>query len=156
MTGIKSVCTNGCCKLIKWNVKPSSIKSWSSPIKAGVVLTDNKNRLLIVQSRNFKWGFPKGSIEPNESIPQCASRELQEETTIFIPSSKLETKPVIQIYKLTLFVVKNCTHIKININTLKTSTRNNDVSGIGWVNPDCLKQNTTVNMTKALNDYLTK
>ena len=31
-----------------------------------------------------KWGFPKGNLENNESLFDCATRELQEETGILI------------------------------------------------------------------------
>ena len=49
------------------------------------VLEDRQSRLLFVKrSLNAtlgggKWGFPGGHIEPSESAPQCALRELDEE-----------------------------------------------------------------------------
>lgn len=152
----KSVCTHGCCKLITWNEPTTGYvpSPSSSGSKAGVILTDDKHRLLVVQSRNSKWGFPKGSVEPYESITQCASRELREETTLFIPVGILETKPIIQLHHLTLFVVRNYPAAKININHLRTATTCNDVSGIGWVNPTCFIRR-RVAMTKALSDYIT-
>lgn len=149
-----SICVHGCCKLIKWDGN-SKNSSKHSRMKAGVILKDIRGRLLIVQSRNFKWGFPKGSVEAGESIVQCASRELKEETTIFIPVSKLEIKPTIKIKNLTLFVINNHPHVKINIDVLR-SELGNDVTGIGWINPQCLKKNKTINLTSAFTEYLTK
>ena len=158
MALLKSVCTEGCCKLITWHADYAP-RSWPSGVtaKAGVILTDEKQRLLVVQSRNSKWGFPKGTVEPYESLTQCASRELLEETTIFIPVGILETKPVIQLHYQTLFIVKNYPAPKINVDSLKATTPHNDVSGIGWVDPTCFARhrNPPVAMTKALSDYIT-
>ena len=46
----------------------------------GLVYNDKKEILFI--SRNKKWDLPKGKIEKNESIEDCALREVMEETGI--------------------------------------------------------------------------
>ena len=49
--------------------------------RAGIVLMNRNNELLLVQNvLNLKWSFPKGCIESNESIEECAKREFHEET----------------------------------------------------------------------------
>ena len=49
--------------------------------KAGVVIFNPPTEsVLLVQSRGNLWGFPKGSIEENETIKDAAIREVREET----------------------------------------------------------------------------
>ncbi len=51
---------------------------------AGVILfrrDDDRDRFLLLESaRHGTWGFPKGHLEPGETLEQCAAREVQEET----------------------------------------------------------------------------
>jgi 8-oxo-dGTP pyrophosphatase MutT (NUDIX family) len=49
-------------------------------IKAGGGLIKNKNGEILLISRRGKWDLPKGKLEDNETIEQCAQREVQEET----------------------------------------------------------------------------
>jgi len=49
--------------------------------KAGaVIFNPPTDSVLLVQSRGNLWGFPKGSIEENETIEAAAIREVREET----------------------------------------------------------------------------
>jgi len=45
---------------------------------AGGVVYNNENQLLMI-FRNNKWDLPKGKLEQNENIKECAIREVQEE-----------------------------------------------------------------------------
>jgi 8-oxo-dGTP pyrophosphatase MutT (NUDIX family) len=47
---------------------------------AGGLVYNNKNKVLVIQnSRNFKWGFPKGQLDNEESSEEAALREVSEE-----------------------------------------------------------------------------
>ena len=48
---------------------------------AGGVVENNRNEILFIY-RNKKWDFAKGKLELDESIEQCAIREVKEETGI--------------------------------------------------------------------------
>lgn len=57
---------------------------------AGGVVCNSNNQLLFI-FRNNKWDLPKGKLEDNESIQDCAVREVEEECGVeqLIISSKL-------------------------------------------------------------------
>jgi 8-oxo-dGTP pyrophosphatase MutT (NUDIX family) len=48
-------------------------------IAAGGIVLNEKNELLMIFRRGF-WDLPKGKLDEGESIPECAVREVQEET----------------------------------------------------------------------------
>jgi len=48
---------------------------------AGGLVYNNENQLLMI-FRNNKWDLPKGKLEQNENIKECAIREVQEECGI--------------------------------------------------------------------------
>ena len=45
---------------------------------AGGLVYNNENQILMI-FRNNKWDLPKGKLEQNENIKECAIREVQEE-----------------------------------------------------------------------------
>ena len=52
---------------------------------AGVILQNPLRKYLIVLGRtHMKWSFPKGGLEPDESLDQCATREMREESGLDI------------------------------------------------------------------------
>jgi len=58
---------------------------------AGIFLINKNNELLIAHPTNAphdKWSIPKGIIEDNESVIDAATRELFEETNIFLDNYK--------------------------------------------------------------------
>lgn len=57
--------------------------------KAGIILINNQNKILLVKNRNKNiWGFPKGSIEKGESVLDCAYREFNEETGMILDDTE--------------------------------------------------------------------
>lgn len=124
------------CYIISWAyMSEKKINKFNFKKKAGGILK-HKNRLLLVQSRGNKWGFPKGSLELNESVLDCALREVQEETSLLIPFTDDDEKyyfnNVVFFYK-NLESVPPIDHYKIK------KIKNNDCSGIAWIDLECLE-----------------
>jgi len=51
---------------------------------AGVILIHQDKILLVFGKCHQKWSIPKGHIDPNESLMECAARELYEETGVSV------------------------------------------------------------------------
>ncbi len=52
---------------------------------ARAIIRDEQNRVLLIQrSDNHLWGFPAGSQELDESILECLTREVKEETGLSV------------------------------------------------------------------------
>ena len=51
-------------------------------IKAGCILvnTQNKTIALVYREKHKDYSFPKGHLEDNETLEECAIREMAEET----------------------------------------------------------------------------
>jgi ADP-ribose pyrophosphatase YjhB (NUDIX family) len=133
----KTNCT--CCSLLIWDYTKPATRHYIDPKrddrKAGGVLIYN-GRVLIVQSRGNKWGFPKGGLERGENALQCAEREVREETSFNIKfDDALKVK-----YKDTTFYVKHLHNEPPEIDTSYLKTPGNDCTGIGWVRLTCLKR----------------
>jgi len=65
------------------------------------VFNDKKQILLAMKKRGFgegKWNGAGGKVEVGETIPQAASRELQEETAIIISPEKMEVRGVLHFH----------------------------------------------------------
>lgn len=45
-------------------------------------MLDGGGRVLLVRYRSGAWAFPKGHVEPGETLEQTAVREVQEETGV--------------------------------------------------------------------------
>ena len=57
----------------------------SIPVIGAVMLDSSRENVVLVQGYNSKvWAFPKGKINQNESYPDCAAREVFEETSFDI------------------------------------------------------------------------
>lgn len=49
-------------------------------ITAAGGIVENEDRAILLQLRKGKWDLPKGKLDEGETIPECAVREVEEET----------------------------------------------------------------------------
>lgn len=137
-------CLNNCC-ILKYNVnyiKPCG--PWNKNKKntrAGVIINNIKdNTVLLIQSSGYKWGFPKGRQEKNETVIETALRELKEETGIILTDEDISKSKYIKINNNHFFLYKT----KKTINFEEKYRENcifNDVTGIGYFSLECLLKN---------------
>ena len=51
-------------------------------VRVGVVLIRDERLLLVRQNHRPFWVLPGGTLEPNETVSECAVREMKEETNL--------------------------------------------------------------------------
>ena len=95
--------------------------------------------VLLTQSHGLYWGIPKGILEQNESIRQCALRELREETGVVLTPDSLERHVFSFRYsrinrKIVIFFHVTDTVPEIGRDVSEDST------GAGFIHPVCLRQ----------------
>lgn len=141
-------CNSGCC-LLKFRNYTKTDFCPKNGIKAGIFIIDEtQQKILLVQSRGNLWGSPKGSKEVNETIKECAIREVREETGLLIGTNLIDDN--------NKFIYNNAHYYYLNLpETLVSLDRStdadlvvkqspdicpndNDASGIGWINVKCL------------------
>lgn len=133
------ICHCGSCGCITSRYIPDrTVYTRKSNKKVGAFIRDDK-LLLLVQSCGKHWGPPKGTMEDNESIRECAIREIQEETGIDVSNILPECYTRIK----SRFYYYSISH-RHDIGKWKY-TRGNDATGIGWFNIECLIQNIQYN-----------
>ena len=129
------------CILISWDYHKNTDPCYKyvNMKKAGGIIIYN-NKLLIVQSRGNLWGFPKGTIEYMETELECASREVLEETSLSLTFD--DDKKF--IYNNTIFFFKKLNSVYISLSSIMSKS-DNDCTGIGWVDINCLKNKYSCN-----------
>lgn len=106
--------------------------------KCAGVCVISKNGVLINQSHNLFWGIPKGLVENEETLKECALRELFEETGIIL-NNNIFSKYIFSFRyknlnrKVTIFF----TIIKNN-EEFDDCTLSKDSTGYGFIQPICL------------------
>ena len=129
-------CINNCCKIVIEKPKENNFvySNINYNKKAGVLIYNNdKNTLLLVQSRGNFWGFPKGTIEKDEKVKDCALRELKEETGIIL--TKEDLHQCICINNKALYYIYDS---RLESGSIQSQIKNNDVNGITWIKMSCL------------------
>lgn len=145
-----------CCPINTWClfkdpiVKKYRTNNSSNTKRAGTIILDfTKKRVLLIQSYNKFWGLPKGHIEPNESLKQCAIRETLEETGIF-----LYEKDLIKVYDVYngdgVYFIVNGSGLQYDISKIHNL---HEITGISWFCIDCLNKNLKSNKIQ-INSHL--
>lgn len=132
-------CTSKCCIIKNCDLlfKPFEKKKFNQKRrkKAGVFIFDpEQSRVLLVRSRGDLFGAPKGSIEENENIIDCALRELKEETGLILNQNQLLKE--IKIKNRSFYFYSE---IKTKDDVFPEIKEDNDVNGITWIKIDCLE-----------------
>ena len=102
----------------------------------GIVINPNKE-ILWIYRRGF-WDLPKGKLDPNETIEQCAVREVMEETgmqDLVLGALVLITKHQYKDPYLNEVVEKTTYWYKMTTNTLQNGVTQveEDIESIDWV-----------------------
>jgi 8-oxo-dGTP pyrophosphatase MutT (NUDIX family) len=96
---------------------------------------------LVIQSYKRFWGFPKGHVEENETMEQCAIRETSEETGISLRETDLLRSYTVYNGDGVYFIV-NGNDLSYNLERM-TSTE--EITGINWLCLRCLDRYMRVN-----------
>src|SRR3990167_175571 len=133
-------CDKGCCQIqIKPYIDLKTPRRRGRCLKAGVFIYDPKQkRVLLVQYKGNLWGPPKGSleIEKNETLIECALREVREETGLVLESKDFCS--YIRYNKIFLYYTElESSDVKIQENSEEEA---NDANGITWIKLECLEQ----------------
>lgn len=115
------------------------------PSKAGGIII-YKYKVLLVQSYNKKWGFPKGSLKPGESFLECSKREIKEETSLDLKLT--ENDRLLATYCNTVMYYKRL-QIKPVIKLSQIYKYGEDCTGVCWMRLSCL-QNSVLEHEKQL------
>jgi len=138
-------CQDGCCtykvtpyKDIKWNNGDGWKSNSGKIIKAGSFVVDPEtHKILLVQSRGKMWGPPKGTIQDNESVEDCAIREVFEETGILLKLENFKDKSETLVKNKAMYFTSE---IRENDISPQNHIEDNDANGIGWFNVNCLEK----------------
>jgi hypothetical protein len=136
------MCDECCLKNINFNtdLKVSEETDWKKYYtrrRAGVIIVNyHTNKILVVQSYHKHWGLPKGHLERNETLEDCAIREAFEETGIRISKDKLGKQYSLYRGDCVYFLVdgSDCEYDITHI------MNKDEITGIGWTCIECLKK----------------
>ncbi|GHV50344.1 hypothetical protein AGMMS49579_03770 [Spirochaetia bacterium] len=152
-------CESGCCNINYTKEKSEYVHFRDRDVSyntAGIALIYNKS-ILLTQSYNNLWGVPKGKQEENETLQECALRELKEETGISFTNDIFN-----QLYKIYILTIHYHTMyiyiIKLNKKVFyNTSNIYPDCTGCGWINLSCIIKTLPINtLTKRFLKFLKK
>jgi 8-oxo-dGTP pyrophosphatase MutT (NUDIX family) len=117
--------------------------------RAGVFMYNHaEDKILVIQVFSHYIGIPKGGQEDGETLAQTAIRELEEEAGVKIHS--LDEASFVNINSCTYYFIETDTCLPTQLHDF----HGNDVSGVGWVHPECIHNipgRTTSHLDKMVN-----
>jgi len=116
-------------------------KTKRAPRSGTIILDRHNKKVLVIQSYKRFWGFPKGHVEENETMEQCAIRETSEETGISLRETDLLRSYTVYNGDGVYFIV-NGNDLSYNLERM-TSTE--EITGINWLCLRCLDRYMRVN-----------
>ena len=82
----------------------------------GIIYNMNTHKLVIVKGNQGIYSFPKGHFNSNESLEECASREIEEETGLHFDTEFLHDCHSIVIYNYVYFIITLNTEHALHVN----------------------------------------
>ncbi len=108
---------------------------------AGGVVQNNKGEILLI-FRNGKWDLPKGKLDEEETIEQCAVREVREETGLSDINLRDKLITTYHVYKLNDKNILKPSHwFKMQTNNTANMQPQTEegIEELKWVNKEGLK-----------------
>jgi ADP-ribose pyrophosphatase YjhB (NUDIX family) len=131
-------CVKGCCKYYVANYERKSMEYKSRkerPKKAGIfIVSEDTQKILLVQSKGQYWGPPKGSLNENETLEEGAVREVMEETGLVFDRDSIGE--IRGIKGRAFYFFQTIPEVELRV---QLHVENNDANGIGWFSLDCLE-----------------
>ena len=126
-------------------------KKYHTRKRAGVIIVNyHTQKILVVQSYHRHWGLPKGHLEKDETLEDCAIREAFEETGIHITKDKLGKQYSLYKGECVYFLVDG-TECEYDITHIMNK---DEITGIGWTCIECLKKWKIENRDFLINNHL--
>lgn len=105
-------------------------------IRSGTIILNFKDKkVLLIQSYGSFWGLPKGHIEENETIEDCAIRETLEETGIQLKQTDLKRSYTVFNGDGVYYVVDGT---QLNFDANQINNHSGEITGINWICMRCL------------------
>ncbi len=133
------------CRVVTWKAAQREREFSRDPrtlgnFKAGVILINDENHILLVQNYDGKWTFPKGGIECGETTEDAALRELFEETGIQLAREHMRF--FIKSYKQTYFICGADSSMSFDEALIQDKV---EITGIGWF---CMEHMSDINTSR--------
>jgi 8-oxo-dGTP pyrophosphatase MutT (NUDIX family) len=111
-------------------------------IQAGGGLVKNKEGEVLLIFRRGKWDLPKGKLDANESLEECALREVKEETglTKIVAGKEIDTSYHTYVeFGKHILKESHWYHMRSNAKEILVPQVEEDITDIRWVKKQDLK-----------------
>ncbi len=147
---------------ILWNqdlekLKKAFFKHFTFIEAAGGLVQNPKNEILFI-FRSVKWDLPKGKVEKNERLEDCAIREIEEETgvcNIKIKKKIGETYHTYNAFGKHFLKISHWYHMKCSSHQHLVPQTEEDITALKWVDPKNI-QEILANTYPSIKDILAK